>query len=245
MDGPEAPNPYEVANAQTQQNIKTARENMKLNLVDQTTPYGSVNYTPTGDGRWSAAINLSPEQQALLDQRTQLGSQFNELAGNQLANMQGSLSQPFQVQDEIAGKLFDLGRQRLDPMFSQRREGLEARLMNQGLQPGTEAWNRAMTQFGQQENDAYNSLALSGQSQALQQSLAERNQPFREWAQIMGYGGETTPNQSFVNTPNVQMPTTDIAGMIYNSAGLENQQHNAMMGGLFGLGSAALGGWMF
>jgi hypothetical protein len=34
-----------------------------------------------------------------------------------------------------------------------RLEGLQAQLANQGIAPGTEAYNRAMTLQGQKEND--------------------------------------------------------------------------------------------
>jgi hypothetical protein len=54
----------------------------------------------------------------------------------------------------------------------------------------------------------------------------------------------------FQNTPQTQVANTDFGQMSYNSANLANDrykqdvsQKNAMMSGLFGLGSAALGGW--
>ncbi len=52
--------------------------------------------------------------------------------------------------------------QRLAPQMQRQREGLRTQLINQGFRPGTEAFNRAMEQQGQQENDMFTQAALQG-----------------------------------------------------------------------------------
>jgi hypothetical protein len=52
--------------------------------------------------------------------------------------------------------------QRLAPQMQRQREGLRTQLVNQGFRPGTEAYNRAMEQQGQQENDMFTQAAMQG-----------------------------------------------------------------------------------
>lgn len=85
---PAAPDPQQSAQAQTGSNIATAVANARLNRVNQQTPWGSISYTQgpadaNGVPTYSSQIQLSPQQQALLDaqqrqqlQRQQLASQF-------------------------------------------------------------------------------------------------------------------------------------------------------------------------
>jgi hypothetical protein len=46
--------------------------------------------------------------------------------------------------------------------MQRQREGLRTQLVNQGFRPGTEAYNRAMEQQGQQENDMFTQAAMQG-----------------------------------------------------------------------------------
>ena len=78
---PKPPDPAETATAQTGQNISTAIAQQLLNMNNQYSPYGSINYNQTGTykhldpisgkvfdlPRFSAEMTLSPEEQALLD----------------------------------------------------------------------------------------------------------------------------------------------------------------------------------
>ena len=52
--------------------------------------------------------------------------------------------------------------QRLAPQMERQREGLRTQLVNQGFRPGTEAYNQAMQQQGQQENDMFTQAAMQG-----------------------------------------------------------------------------------
>lgn len=82
--GDDAPDPYQTANAQGQANTAAARTTTALNRANQYTPWGSQVWEDQGGDRWSSTINLSPEQQKLLDQQTQIslglgGSQLSAL----------------------------------------------------------------------------------------------------------------------------------------------------------------------
>jgi hypothetical protein len=82
--------------------------------------------------------------------------------------------------------------------------------------------------------------------QALQEEAFLRNQPISEINQLMRGSAPTMPQFQGWSGPTVA--NTDVSGNFYRSAALEQQnylaqqqQQNAMMGGLFGLGGAFAG----
>lgn len=71
---------------------------------------------------------------------------------------------------------------RLQPQFAQQADNLETRLQNQGITVGSNAYNQAMNNLQQTQNDSYNQAAyqsvLNGQnafSQSLNNSLSAAN----------------------------------------------------------------------
>lgn len=233
-------------------NKDTAIAQYGLNATNQITPQGNLTYTQIGkweDGtpRYQATQNYSPEQQKLYEQQTQLGGKLNDLAIGQTDRLSGVLSQPVNLSNEATeSRLMELGRKRLDPLTAQRRAATETDLINRGIRPGTEAYNRAMTSVGQQENDAYNQLLLSGRGQAVQEALTERNQPINEISALMSGGQVSTP--SFVNTPQPGVNGVDYTGLVNQKYQSDMAGYQSKMGGLFGLAGAfakPLGGWMF
>ncbi|RVL48486.1 tail fiber domain-containing protein [Sinorhizobium meliloti] len=248
MSAPKAPDPAKTAAAQAQSNKETAIAQYGLNATNQVTPYGNLTYTQIGkweDGtpRYQASTVLSPEQQKLYQQQTQLGGKLNDLALGQTDRLSGVLSQPVNLSNEATeGRLMELGRKRLDPLMAQRKASTEADLINRGIRPGTEAYNRAMTSVGQQENDAYNELLLKGRGQSVQETLAERNQPINEISALLSGGQVTSPQ--FVNTPTPGVNGTDVAGITNNAYQQQMAGYQSKMSGLLGLGTA-IGGWAF
>lgn len=90
---------------------------------------------------------------------TQIGTDFQSASLD--PNFQNSaLGTDFTKQGE--NKIYDLGKQRLDPRFEQERQTLESSLAERGIRPGMEAYDRAIMSFEQSKNDAYNQLMLTG-----------------------------------------------------------------------------------
>lgn len=248
-DPPPAPDPVATAKAQADTNLKTAINQYGLNATNQITPYGNLTYSQ--QGTWSdgtphfvATQTLTPEGQTLLNQQNEYGRLTNQLGIDQTKKLSELLSKPIDMNNEsVEAALMQRGRQRLDPMMQQRREAMESKLYNQGVKPGTEAWQRAMTEVGQQENDAYNQLMLQGRGQAVQEALTARNQPINEITALMSGGQVSQPN--FVGTPQTQVAATDYLGAVgMQQAALQNA-YNQQMGAnnaIYGaLGSAAGG----
>lgn len=252
---PSAPPPMPSADAtaakSAEVNRRTAITQQEMNMVDQETPYGSLTYdqigvTPDGSPRWRARTSLTPDAQARLDQQNLLDRNANQIAIDQLGRVSQTLSTPFKIDNAgTEARLMELGRARLDPMFSERRSALDTEMVNRGIRPGTEAYARSMGSFEQGRNDAYNQLLLNGRQQAVAEAIMERNQPLRETAALMGMG--QLENPQFANTPQTGVQGVDYGGLVAANARDANERyrtdmgrHNAMMGGLFGLGGAAL-----
>lgn len=251
---PPPPDPAATAQAQSAANKETAVATQQLNMVNQTTPYGSMEYSQIGtwaDGtpRYASTTTLSPEEQRNQEQQWEFDQLVNQLGIDQTERLSGLLDEPVQLGNEATeARLYDLGRKRLDPQFADRRAALETQLVNQGHARGTPGFTAAMKALGEQENDAYNQLLLAGRGQAVQEGLAERNQPINEITALMSGGQVTQPN--FVGTPTTQVAGTDVAGLTMDAyrmgplAQYQAQQsgRNAMMGGLFGMGGTVAGG---
>lgn len=259
---PKPPDPVATAAAQTGTNVSTAVANQIGSMVGQRTPDGSLSYNQTGNfdwrdpasGQWysiprfEAVTTLDPISAQTDTINKQAEQNLATLGRDQSARLQGLLSSPVSLDNETTeARLMELGRKRLDPMLAQRRDSINTQLVNQGLRSGTEAYDREMTRLMEGENDAYNSLLLQGRGQAVQERLTERNQPINEITALLSGSQVSQPN--FVNTPGMNMPTTDYAGIVGQNYAQQmanfNQQQQSrgqMMGGLFSLGAGALSG---
>lgn len=256
MQGPQAPSPTATAAAQTGSNISTATANSLLNQVNQTTPYGSLTYKQTGTNSYfdptlnkdvtlpsfTANTTLSPDQQTMLDQQNKFGIQSNQLGLQQLGQVAQQYATPLNLNTATETNLDNLAKTRLDPQWQQNQQQFTQSMANQGLQPGSAAYDNASRDFNQAKNDAYNSMYLSGRSQAVNEALTQYNQPLNT-ANALRSGGQVSQPQ-FVNTPQTGVAGTDVAGLINNNYNQQNANYQANMGALGSLGSAALGGWM-
>ena len=262
-----APPPPDYAGAAKETaagNLEAARANIAANRVNQYTPYGSLEYEVSGEDKfgnpmWKATQSLAPAQQQLLDYQNKASLGLGELTGKGLGYVSNMLETPFDI-SQLPSTGFNPSQtyqeaymQRLAPQLQQGRDKLQQDLANRGIDIGSEAYDRAMMQQAQRENDLLLGATTQGfgiGQQARQQGLQEqaylRNEPLntlnavRTGAQVQG------PN--FVN-PAMQANTAgaDILGatqMGYNAqlaaSNAQNAANNAMTQGLFSLGGAAL-----
>lgn len=253
---PRPPDPRETASAQTGTNIGTAIANNAMGMVNQVTPDGSLTYNQTGTfsytdpftgdtydlPQYTATTALSPEQQAIQDQNR--GAQLNlaSLANERSDFLRDYLPGSEAATDQIDAKLFELGAKRLDPRFERDSDALRTRLANQGIAPGSEAYNREMEALGQSRNDAINQLLLAGRGQAMN----EVNMPINQITALLS--GSQVSNPSVAMAQPQGAATTDVAGLIgqnynarLNNWQAQNAQRQDLLGGLFGAGATLLG----
>lgn len=250
VSSPKAPDPVATAQAQSGMNRDTAITQQQLNMTNQVTPWGTLDYQQTGtrgytdsQGRWvetptyTATTTLSPEQQAIFEKTQEAQGNLANIASDQSAFLQDYLAKPFEYTNQDAENwAYDLGAQRLDPRFEQQETALRDRLIAQGIRPGTAAWDREMTNLGQSKNDAYNQLMLTGRQQAYTEALQQRNQPINEISALLS--GSQVAMPQFQSTPQTGVAGVDYTGLVNNKYQADVQSRNAMMGGLFGLLSA-------
>lgn len=236
-------------------NRDTSITQMQLGTGTQVNPWGTVSYnrgkdqtftdsqgnvvtTPTYNQR----TQLSKPQQQIFNQGQ--GAQLNlaTLANDQSGFLQDYLAKPFSFDNRDAENwAYDLGSARLDPRMEQQRAATETRLANQGIAPGSRAWETAMTQQGETQNDAYNQLMLQGRSQAYNEAMSTRQAPINEITALMS--GSQVSNPATMGAAPMQTPGVagvDYSGMVQQNYQNQTAANNAKLGGLFGLGAAGI-----
>jgi len=267
MCAPSAPDPPDYVGAAQAESYGSTQSAIATNLMshpDTYTPLGSQTWEQTGVASvpsvhgqpgfsfptYSQNITLSPEQQYLYDMQTSLSGGLLELGQNSLNQVSQSLASPFDLSSvqDIADQSYEMQTSRLDPRWQANRERQENQLYNQGLSPGTEAWDNAMRSFGESENDAYNQARLSSIStmpQTYQLEAANRMQPLTEFNAIRTGTQPQMPQFQPVQYAGTQGPQYMNAAVGQGNFSIDayGQQvggYNNMMSGLASLGSAAI-----
>lgn len=159
---------------------------------------------------------------------------------------------------------------RLDPQYAIEDEQLQSRLANEGLSQNSAAYQNAMGTYNRAKTDAYQTAqnnavtqGLAAQNQGFSQSAQQgqfANTAAQQGLQNQAYVQNQPLNQfnSLMSSSQVQSPTgisytpatqanTDVLGSYALSAQqqqaayqAQQQQSTGLLGGLFGLGSAAI-----
>lgn len=261
---PPAPDPAQTAMAQGAANIDAAEAQQVINSTNQVTPYGTVTYAHTGGSfvptlggqqqyipQYTATTALSPEMQALFDQTLSNSQQSANTAGALGKNVAGVLSNNVDLgPNSTAAYLDKLNMQTLDPQWAHAQTALDQQLANQGLTPGSEGWKYQQTQFGLNKANAYNDMYLKGQNTAVQDILAQYNEPLNALNALKSQSQVSQPGVgTLAPTPQEQIQPAPYANEVNSIYGNQTSQYNAQvaahaqeMGGLFGLGGSLIGG---
>lgn len=297
MGKPKAPAPPDYAAAAKQQgeaNVNSAVATNVMGRLNQVTPDGSLTYQDAGsytlpDGTkvplQTMVTALSPGQQKLYDQNQQMSQQLNELGLSGIDYVGQTVNKPFdlgglaELPKELAGSQ-DYGAQRdmvteammarMRPEMDRRAESMRTRLANQGLAPGSEAYNRDAFNLGQQENDALLAAILAGGTeQSRMQSMDLNAANYARGARQQGLQEQSFLRNDPLNTLNalrtgnqVSMPQfTSTSSAAVNAAPMYDavadryqaemqnfqtrmQGYNALVGGLAGIAGSAASAFM-
>jgi hypothetical protein len=204
------------------------KQGITQQLADQGIRYGSQAYTSAMDNynRQANDARFAAVGQAGAEQQRMM-----DMAA-QKAGFQNAAQQQAYEQAQGRGTFANQAQQQT---FQQA--GARADFANAGL---AQQVSQAQSSFNA-ENMARN--------QYMNEQYAMRNQPINEISSLLS--GSQINNPNFVNTPNNQIPTTDVAGLINNRFSQDMQiyqQQNAnyqqQMGGLYGLAGGLLKGGM-
>jgi len=220
--------------------------------------------------QFTSTVNLSPEQQAILDRTQANEKSLVDLGGQQLGRISDSVNTPFSYagiasygegdQNTAALKAEEALMARMNPQFQRDEEALRTRLINQGIGQGSQAYQREMETFNQAKNDARTQSVLAGQqygnqelasamqrrNQGIQEYTTQRNAPLNEYIGLTS--GVQVQNPQFSSQGYQGAAPVDYAGLVNNQyqaqLGQYNSQvagNNSTQGALLGLGGQ-LGG---
>lgn len=172
-----------------------------------------------------------------------------------------------QDRQRVEDALFD----RLNSSIGRDRERLQDRLSNQGIKLGSDAYSRAMTDMGQNANDARTAAILgAGQeqsrlqgmeaqrvgmdlnrfnaanverNQALNETTALRNAPLNEIGALMSGGQVSNPNfmTGFVGSNIANTNNAAIIGNYDSAMAQRARDKNAAIGSMIGAGGKLFG----
>jgi hypothetical protein len=208
VSSPKPPNPYDTAAAQTQSNIAGATANAIIGNANEKNPYGSVTYNNIGYDyitdskgkqtavpRYERNVQLSPEQQNLLNLQNQMQANLGQLGVSQSGRLQDLLGTNLGTEGlpgwENYAKAPDLktgyaGAGDTEAAFSGDRKRVEDALMARwrsqndpamqaqetqlaarGLSPGSAMWGSTQDAQNRARTDAtYGAIAAGGQEQS-------------------------------------------------------------------------------
>lgn len=180
----------------------------------------------SGDN-WTQTTTLSPQQQAALDSQMKIQQQRTDYAGELMPKVQEDIArgvdynnlqqygqaptaskfQDMSNADRMAMPSYDrafvqdVQNQALDymrPDMEHSSNALEAKLANQGLTPGSEAYNTAMRRLSdQQSRDKYNALntAMTQGTTMFNSNLAAQGQDFNQKYQMTNLNNQNRTNE--------------------------------------------------
>lgn len=294
-----APPPPDYAGMAKQQGIanrEAAIASATLSNPNMITPTGtrSISYAKdptTGEFTPTIIDKLTPEAEQAFKAQQRVDLALSQLGEQGIGQVRKVMGTPFQytgpgVQTSLnlsnAPKMpIDAGTtaqqaimKRLQPQIEQNRASLEQNLANQGITPGSEAWNRAIAEQQQGESDLYTQAAkegigldLSARGQAVSEALQSGqfgntadeqnylrqlglyNLPLNQVASLMGNAQIQMPQFQGYSGQNIEASPIFQAGQAqYQSAmdayNAKQAGSNALMSGLFGVAGSALGGPM-
>lgn len=247
-----APQAYKAAaekqNAEAGQNLQTQT---LANRPNVSTPFASDQWVQGPDGQWTRNIGLSGGFGSVAGG---LGNQAQGLLGQAQSALSAPMDwSPFgaiqtgdQARQQAIDAAYGQSTSRLDPMFSRREEALRTQLLNQGLDPTSEAFENAMGDLGRERTDAYQAALnsaigqgttagqaaftqnLQARQQALAEALRRRGQPLEELQSTLGLAGGL---QGFLQTPSFigagQLAPTNYLGALQAMQNQAQQQQQA------------------
>lgn len=253
----------------------------------ESTPQPKLSDFQTGSGGNPSVtenLSFSPTQQALYDQSTANQTQQGQIAGTALQGVSDQFNTPYDLSGAVGGMtpsqtdlMGDYGNQYknlmqqqtayLDPQYGNEQKQLDAKLANQGIMPGSEAYNNAQEEQGRNKTFAYQqaanqaqvgagseqtrlaNLGLANQQQAAQLYTQQYQQPLNLYNSLETGTQASLPQFSPVSQTN-QAPPNVLGAYANNYQGQLNNYNtqvgsqNSMLSGLGGiagaLGSAAI-----
>lgn len=200
-------NPIDFYGAAGQQghDSQTATTNQtNANRPDQHNAWGAtLGWTQGPDGHWTQTQSFGSG--GLGDAATGLQHQLGALGEPLDFSSLPRLGTGEEARQHAEDNLYSRAASRLDPQWDQREAAQRTQLLNQGLDPSSAAYTKAMDDFSRQRNDAYSTarndaitgggaeasrqfgMDLTDRQQMLSELLRGRSEPLQEMAALQGF----------------------------------------------------------
>jgi hypothetical protein len=231
------------------------RSNIETRLADQGIRYGSQAYASAMDDynrqatdtRFGAIAQAGGEQQRMMDMAAQRAGFQNAAQQQEYNQQQGRGAFYNAAQQQTFGQEQARGQFANEAQQRQYEQTLGAGQFANQAQRDTfqqaaargEFQNAGLAQQVAQGQAGFNAQNMA-RNQWMNEQYAQRNQPINEISSLLS--GSQINNPNFVNTPNNQIPTTDVAGLINTRFSQdmdiykqESTNQNALMGGIMGM----------
>lgn len=207
-DVPKPHDPGQTAEIQNKYNLGAGNATLAANAMNQYTPFGTLTYEPTtgpdGVTRYTARQTLDPKNQALLDSLYGTKGLAGQGATNVLQGAYSGAPDVVGTSNSITEKMMAGQMGFLNPFFNQQTENMDNQLRNQGIMPGTPAYDRQMNSLRQSQGQTVSGAIAQFEPQAFQQAMASYNLPADTAAKLAALGGpmgislrDNTPTTNF------------------------------------------------
>lgn len=210
-------------------------------------PYGSITSAVVGKDQYGNPLygqstQLTPEEQMMLGLQQAGGVE----AGAGVTNLLGEFNaqNPSQLGDMasgLTGERMKAYEASVDPYMEQQKEALASTLANQGLTPGTPAYDNAMRNLIQGQTQGMAGAAAQFEPQAWQQAMQEYEMPLLNAQTETGFNNPQIPGE--INYPSLAPPNYEGDVSSFNSAQVAayQAQLQAQSNFFMGVGNLAMG----
>lgn len=185
---------------------------------------------PLRIAQYQRTIELSPDQQAILDAQENLSQELLGLGTAQIGRIEDAISDPFSLEslgprpelnDEyrqaVEDALYARATAKLDPMYEDEERRLRTQLLNTGFSVGSEGYRGALEDFRASKQDAYS----AAQWDAITRGGAEQSRLF---------GLESSDRERAIQEMMLERntPLNELAALIGQSGGVNLPQFSAV-----------------
>jgi len=222
-------------------NLEAARATARLSNPNTYTPYGTQLISYDGDIP-TIRQTLTPTAQKTLEAQQGVELSLANLGAKGANTASGVLDKPFSFGGPDVQTSLDLSgiakmpvnagmtgqeaiMSRLNPSLARQRTSTETNLINQGLRPGTEAYDNAIRLLGEQETDARTQAVLQG----LNLDIGANQQGFGQQIEAAKFGN-VAQQQALAEAIQLrQLPLNEITALMSGSQ-IQNPQFGAYSG---------------
>jgi hypothetical protein len=222
--------------------LQKDRSAIEQRLADQGIRYGSQAYTSAMDD-WNRQAN--DQRLAVTAQGGQEQARMNDMAAKQAGFQNAAQLQAYQ-EAQGRGEFANAAQTQNYQQTLGAGSFANAAQAQQNSQNAAQAgfYNAGAAQQMAQQQSGFNAQNAA-RNQYMQEQYQQRNQPLNEISALMSGSQVQAPN--WLNSPQSQIATTDIGGLINQNFAQQQQNYQtansnwqAMMGGILGLGAGIM-----